>query len=132
MPGNEHALHHCDIARDDETSRQLLSDMDLVSHSVDELGQILLAAGRLHDPDPDAEFHVRLLAEGQPDLRVVVENGDATLAWAKDDAGEPSVDFDDGARQLFHLGRRPDHRSRIHSRLTQSDLARLQALLSGY
>jgi hypothetical protein len=74
--------------------------MDLVSHSGDELGRILLAAGRRHDPDPDAEFHVRLRAEGQPDLRVVVENGDATLAWASDDANEPSVDFD-GARQLF-------------------------------
>ena len=129
---NEHALHRWDIAGDDETSRQLLGDMDLVSHSVDELGRILLAAGRRHDPDPDAEFHVRLRAEGQPDLRVVVENGDAILAWASDDADEPSVDLDDGARQLFIWGRRPDHRGRLRSHLTQPDLARLQALLSGY
>jgi hypothetical protein len=129
---NEHALHRWDIAGDDETSRQILGDMDLVDHSVGELGRILLAAGRRHDPDPDREFHVRLRAEGQPDLRVVVENGDAALAWAGDDADEPAVDFDDGARQLFIWGRRPDRRGRLRSHLAQPDLARLQALLSGY
>ncbi|MCW2894620.1 MAG: Mycothiol maleylpyruvate isomerase-like protein [Actinomycetia bacterium] len=129
---NEHALHRWDIAGDDEVSRQFLGSMDLVGHSVGELGRILLAAGRRHDPDPDSEFHVRLRAEGQPDLRVVVENGDAGLAWASDEADEASVDFDAGARQLFIWGRRPDHRGRLRSHLTQPDLARLQALLSGY
>jgi hypothetical protein len=48
---------------------------------------------------PCTGFHVRLRAGGQSDLRVVVENGDATLAWASDDAGEPAVDFDAGARR---------------------------------
>jgi hypothetical protein len=104
---NEHALHRWDIAGDDETSRRLLGDMDLVSHSVGELGQILLIAGRAHDPDPDSEFHVRLRADGQPDLRVIVENGDATLAWASDEADEPRVDIDAGARQLFIWGDAP-------------------------
>jgi hypothetical protein len=129
---NEHALHRWDIVGDDETSRQLLGDMDLVGHSVGELGRILLAAGRDRDPDPGSEFHVRLRAEGQPDLRVIVEDGDATLAWASDEADEPSVDTDPGARQLFIWGRRPDHRGRLRSHLTQPGLARLQALLSGY
>jgi Mycothiol maleylpyruvate isomerase N-terminal domain len=129
---NEHALHRWDIAGDDEISRQLLGSMDLVGHSVGELGRILLAAGRHHDPDPDSGFHVRLRAEGQPDLRVVVEDGDATLAWASDEADEAAVDFDAGARQLFIWGRRPDHRGRLRSHLAQPDLARLQVLLSGY
>ncbi len=62
---------------------------------------------RRRDPEPDSEFHVRLRAEGQPDLRVVVENGDVALAWASDETGEASVDFDAGARQLFIWGRRP-------------------------
>jgi len=93
---------------------------------------ILLAAGRRQDPDPDSDFHVRLLTAGQPDLRVVVERGDATLAWAQDDAAEPAVEMDAGARQLFIWGRRPDHRNRLRSHLTQPQLARLQALLSGY
>jgi hypothetical protein len=129
---NEHALHRWDIAGDDETSRQILGVQDLVDHSVAELGRILLAAGRRHDPDPDREFHVRLRAAGQPDLRVVVENGEAGLGWASDEADEPAVDFDDGARQLFIWGRRPDQRGRVRSHLAQPDLARLQVLLSGY
>jgi hypothetical protein len=129
---NEHALHRWDMAGDDETSRRLLGDMELVDHSVGELGRILLVAGRDHDPDPGSDFRVRLRAEGQPDLRVLVEDGDATLAWANDAADEPAVDIDAGARQLFIWGRRPDHRGRLRSHLTQPDLARLQALLSGY
>src|ERR1700744_2709403 len=129
---NEHALHRWDIAGDDDVSGVLLGDMDLVDHSVGELGAILLVAGREHDPDPDADFGVRLRVPGQPDLRVVVEDGTATLAWAQDGAGEPAVEMDAGARQLFIWGRRPDHRDRIRSQLAQPQLARLQALLSGY
>jgi hypothetical protein len=129
---NEHALHRWDVAGDDEVSGRLLGRMDLVSHSVGELGAILLVAGRKHDPEPGADFHVRLRADGQPDLRVVVEAGTATLAWAQDGTGEPGVELDPGARQLLIWGRRPDHRGRVRSQLTQPQLARLQALLSGY
>jgi hypothetical protein len=129
---NEHALHRWDIAGDDDTSSQLLGDLDLVDHSVGELGAILLVAGREHDPEPDADFGVRLQVPDQPDLRVVVDGGTATLTWAQDDADEPAVEMDAGARQLFIWGRRPDHRDRLRSQLTQPQLARLQALLSGY
>jgi hypothetical protein len=129
---NEHALHRWDIAGDDEISGKLLGQPDLVDHSVGELGAILLVAGRKHDPDPGADFGVRLRVAGQPDLRVVVDGGTATLAWAEDGAGEPAVEMDAGARQLFIWGRRPDHRGRVRSQLAQPQLARLQALLSGY
>jgi hypothetical protein len=129
---NEHALHRWDIAGDDDTSAELLGDIDLVGHSVGELGAILLVAGRRRDPDPDCDFHVRLQAAGQPDLRVIVDGGEATLAWAEKDADEPAVEIDADARHLFIWGRRPDHRNRLRSHLTQPQLARLQALLSGY
>jgi hypothetical protein len=129
---NEHALHRWDLAGDDITSGELLGNLELVDHSVGELGQILLAAGRKHDPEPDADFCVRLRAAGQPDLRVLVDRGRATLAWAQDDTDEPAVEMDAGARQLFIWGRRPDHRGRLRSHLEQPQLARLQALLSGY
>jgi hypothetical protein len=130
---NEHALHRWDVAGDDQTSAELLGDIDLLDHSVGELGVILLHAGRQHDPDPDADFHVRLRTAGQPDLRVVVEDGQAHLAWAEDGTDrEPVVELDAGARQLFIWGRRPDHRDRLRSHLSQPKLARLQALLSGY
>jgi hypothetical protein len=129
---NEHVLHRWDIAGDDDTSGELLGNMDLIDHSVGELGKILLVAGRAHDPDPDSDFHVRLRTPGQPDLRVVVDQSIATLAWAENGSDEPSVDMDAGARQLFIWGRRPDHRDRLRSHLTQPGLARLQTLLSGY
>src|SRR6201996_1296643 len=109
---NEHTLHRWDIAGDDEVSRELVGQLDLVGHSVGELGAILLVAGRKRDPDPDAGFHVRLRSPGQPDLRVVVDGGQASLAWAKDEADEPSVELDAGARQLFIWGRRADPRWR--------------------
>jgi hypothetical protein len=129
---NEHALHRWDVAGDDDTSGELLGHLDLVSHSVGELGAVLMVAGRQHDPEPDADFRVRLRTAAQPDLRVVVDHGQATLAWAQDEADEPAVEMDAGARQLFIWGRRPDHRGRLRSHLARSQLARLQALLSGY
>ena len=129
---NEHALHRWDIAGDDETSHRLLGNDQLVEHSVGELGKILLVAGREHDPDPDSDFGVRLRSDGQRDLRVVVERGTATLAWADDDVDEPWLDIDPGARHVFIWGRRPDDRGRIRSHVPQPHLARLQALLSGY
>jgi hypothetical protein len=115
-----------------------------------ELGATLLKAGRRRDPDPAAGFHVRLRAEGQADLCVVVDESSARLVWAAEDAGAaedppaaeadpavaeadpPAVEMDAGARQLFIWGRRPDHRGRLRSHLTQPQLARPQTLLSGY
>jgi hypothetical protein len=129
---NEHALHRWDVAGEDDLSRQLLGREDLVDHSVGELGKILLVAGRNRDPDPDSDFGVRLRSEGQRDLRVLVEAGTATLAWADDDADEPSIDIDPVARHIFIWGRRPDRHGQARSHLSQTDLARLQALLSGY
>jgi hypothetical protein len=134
---NEHALHRWDLAGDDDTGEHLLGDPELVGHSVDELGRILLRAGRGHDPDPDRDFAVRLRSAGQPDLRVLVEDGDAGLVWAADtdtdaDADEPAVEVDAVARHLLIWGRRPDIRGRVRSGLARADLARLQSLLSGY
>jgi hypothetical protein len=129
---NEHALHRWDIAGDDLISLELLAESELAEHSVGVLGAILLVAGRKHDPDPDSDFRVRLRSDGQPDLLVTVERGDATLVWADDERDEPWVELDPAARQLFIWGRRPDDRGRLRSHLAQPDLARLQSLLSGY
>ena len=75
---------------------------------------------------------MRLRSEGHHDLQVRVEGGTATLAWAGDCADEPWVGIDPVARHLFIWGRRPDGHGQAHSHLSQPDLARLQALLSGY
>jgi hypothetical protein len=131
---NEHALHRWDVAGDDDVSADLLGQFELVDHSVEELGRILLVAGRKHDPDPDSEFAVRLRSPDQRDLRVVVHDGEAALTWADDSDGtdEPGLNVDAGARHVFIWGRRPDARGHVHSQLTQSALGRLQILLSGY
>jgi hypothetical protein len=63
---------------------------------------------------------------------VLVTRGEATLAWADDNTDEPAVELDGAARHVFIWGRRPDNRGRLRSHLSQPDLARLQALLSGY
>jgi hypothetical protein len=129
---NEHALHRWDMAGDDEVSAGLLAHSDLIGHSVAVLGEILLSAGRRHDPDPGSPFEVCLRSDGQPDLRVLVEDGTARLAWAEGQCDEPWIEIGPAARLLFVWGRRPDHRGQIRSHLTQPQLARLQALLSGY
>ena len=141
---NEHAVHRWDLAGDDDVSEQLLGDDELVGHSVGELGRVLLVAGREKDPDPDRDFCVRLHSAGHADLEVAVAGGEARLRWAdrKLDGADgdegaadievPTVDIDSPARHVFIWGRRPDRRARIFSHLAQPDLARLQALLSGY
>lgn len=129
---NEHALHRWDIVGDDEVSTTLLGQADLTEHSVEVLGRILLAAGRAHDPDPDADFCVRLRSEGERDLYVVVDDGSATLSWDACAPDQPGLVGDPAARHLLIWGRRPDGRGRLHSHLTQAHLDRLQLLLSGY
>lgn len=129
---NEYALHRWDVAGDDDASHALLGSLDLMEHSVGELGRILLVAGRKRDPDPDSEFHVILGAADQPDLHVSVAHGTASLCWTDERQTAARVQLDPGARHLFVWGRRPDQRGRVRSHVRQSDLARLQTLLAGY
>jgi hypothetical protein len=114
---NEHALHRWDLAGDDDVGASLLGAMDLMKHSVGELGRILLVAGREHDPNPDMDFHVTLTSVGQPDLSVVVEDGSASLVWGSwpAEGSVARVEFEPAARHLFIWGRRPDHRARVLS-----------------
>ena len=149
---NEFAIHRWDFAGDDDTSTELLAQPDLTEHAVGVLGQTLLRRGREHDPTPDEDFYVRLRAENAPDVRVVVEAGQAGLELTDQQADEPYVDLDPAARTLVIWGRRPDHRGRFRSHVNQSILpmtearafhrlrcngtgeecARVQWLLSGY
>ena len=129
---NEFAIHRWDFAGDDDTSIELLAQPDLTEHAVGVLGQVLLHRGREHDPTPDEDFYVRLRVENAPDVRVVVEAGQAGLELTEQQADEPYVDLDPAARILVIWGRRPDHRGRFRSHVNQPTLSRLQSLLSGY
>jgi hypothetical protein len=129
---NEFAIHRWDFMGDDDVSQELLGQPDLTEHSVGVLGRILLLRGAKHDPFPDQEFHVGLRASGSPTVRLIVEAGRTELILQDGDVDEPHVDFDAAARLLVMWGRRPDHRGRFRSAVGESDLGRLQTLLSGY
>jgi hypothetical protein len=129
---NEFAVHRWDFVGDDETNSDLLAQPELTRHAVEVLGHLLVARGQAHDPAPGEDFHVRLRASGTSDVRVVVESGQAGLQLPDQDADEPGVELDAAARTLVLWGRRPDQRGRFRSHLAQPELARLQALLSGY
>ena len=129
---NEFAVHRWDFAGDDDTNIELLSQPELTEHAVGVLGEILVRRGREHDPSPYEDFAVALRAGNTPDVRVVVHAGQAGLHLSDQQADEPHVELDPAARTLLIWGRRPDQRCRVRSHLTQPELSRLQALLSGY
>jgi hypothetical protein len=129
---NEHALHRWDVGGDDELGITLLSQADLAAHSVLALGRILLVAGRARDPDSETDFHVSLRSVGEPDISVLVREGEAWLGWDDVASDQPGVVGDPAARLLFIWGRHPEGRDRLHSHLAPNELARLQLLLSGY
>ncbi len=129
---NEFALHRWDFVGDDDVSTELLGQPELTEHAVSVFGRILLRRGADHNPAPDQDLHVRLRAGHGPDVRLVVEAGQAELQLADSDTDEPYVDLDPAARTLVIWGRRPDQRGRFRSHVNQPTLSRLQALLSGY
>ena len=129
---NEFAIHRWDLVGDDDTSYRLLAQPELTEHAVGVLGEILLRRGREHDPCPADDFAVRLRAADTPDVRVSVEAGRVGLELVDEPVDEPHVELDPAARTLVIWGRRPDHRGRFRSHVSQPTLSRLQALLSGY
>jgi hypothetical protein len=129
---NEFAIHRWDLVGDDDISYQLLGQPELTEHAVGVLGQILVRRGRERDPSPEDDLHVRLRADGAPDVRVVVESGQAGLHLSDSPADEPYVALDAAARTLVIWGRRPERRGRLRSYVDQPTLHRLHALLAGY
>lgn len=129
---NEFAVHRWDVTGDDETSFDLLGQADLTEHAVTVLGALLTSRGREIDPRPGEDFHVRLRAEGAADVDLVIGGGEAALRMAGDGGDAPAVELDPAARALVIWGRRPARRDRFRSPLPAADLARLEALLSGY
>lgn len=112
---NEFAIHRWDIAGDDQQSAELLGQHELTEHAVTVLGEILVARGTKHDPGGGEDFHARLRAAGTPDVRLVVDSGQARLELAGDNADEPDVELDPAARALVIWGRRPAERGRFRA-----------------
>lgn len=129
---NEHALHRWDVVGEDQVASVLIGQRELTEHSVEVLGQILLVAGRSHDPAPHEDFDACLRTEGESDLYVLVRDQEATLSWDGPSDCQQIVECDAAARQLFIWGRHPQGAERLRSQLGKAELTRLQTLLSGY
>lgn len=128
---NEFAIHRWDIAGDDATSMDLLSQAELTEHAVQVLGKMLLAKGsqRLSGKE---DLVARLRTRGTADVRLEVASGQAALNITDDQADEPYIEMDAAARTLFLWGRRPSPPARIRSHLPVKDLEVVQSLLAGY
>jgi uncharacterized protein (TIGR03083 family) len=126
---SESAVHRWDIAGDDATSWQLLSQPDLLAHAVAFIGRPLLARGlsRAHAPvagrvrSPDAD-----------DLLVSVERGRDPRLEVTRPAGPAVIEADAAARLLLLWGRKAEPFHRLRADADAATVARLQTVLAGY
>lgn len=129
----EYAIHRWDLIGDDPVGHNLLSQPDLLSHSVRMLAEPLLAIGMQRDCSPSTPMSVRVRCSGEPDLVVEVDEGRATLRLDESDPTDSRViDTDPAARLLLLWGRRPADSRRVRSGLDPQVLRRLQTILCGF
>jgi hypothetical protein len=129
---NECAVHRWDMVGDDEASRELLSQPDLLRHTVEFLGAIpLQARGIAAGAGSGRSVSYRLRAPGQDDLVVGVRAGEQELRLVPQ-RGAVLAEGDPAARHLLVWGRRAQPFSRMHCLGDPDELRRLQMLLAGY
>lgn len=129
----EYAIHRWDLIGDDPVGHNLLSQPDLLSHSVRMLAEPLLAIGMQRDSSLSTPMSVRVRCSGQPDLVVEVDEGRAELRLDEPDPTAPRViETDPAARLLLLWGRRPTDSRRVRSGLDPQLLLRLQNILCGF
>lgn len=128
----EYAVHRWDLIGDDETGMRLLGQQDLLVHSVQLLGDSLLAVGLARDPEPGEPLTARLRCAGEPDLVLSVQNGAGSLSLAEPVDAPDVIETDPAARLVILWGRRPADSRRMRSTLAPERLARLQTVLAGY
>ncbi|MHB1432297.1 MAG: maleylpyruvate isomerase N-terminal domain-containing protein [Streptosporangiaceae bacterium] len=129
---SEFAVHRWDIAGGPGDA--LLAQPMLLEHAVSVLGPLLLRRGVGRDPRPGQDLAVRLRSDGQRDVRVTVQAGQAGISLEDDRASgdEPWLECEPAARLLVVWGRRPDRRDQLTSHMPGGTLVRLLALLAGY
>lgn len=138
----EFALHRWDFIGDDAIGDELLSQPSFADHSVNFMGQWLLARGLQADPAPGKPFDARIrgmACDGAgvrggacSDVVVRVAEGSGTLELAEPVGRADVVCVDPAAALLLIWGRRPSDSRRIVSAMPNAGLERLMALLSGF
>jgi len=126
---SESAVHRWDVAGDDETSRHLLSQPDLLSHAVGFIGKPLLVKGLAGAKAP---FSGRVRSPGADDLLVSVERGREPRLEVTRPLGPAVIECDPAARLLLLWGRKPQPFHRLRADADDITVERLQQLLSGY
>ena len=127
---SEDALHRWDIAGDDDTSMELLSQADLLAHAVRFIGRPLLQRG-LDAGAGQGRFTARIRSSGQDDL--IVEAGDDQAKLLLVGAvGEAAIEGAAAARLLLLWGRKAAPFARLRKVGNDDSAARVQALLTGY
>lgn len=108
---SEYALHRWDIAGDDETSTQLLSDEVLTDHAVLALGAALVARGTRQG----ANAHILLTSPGRRPVAATAQG----LRYGDEDSSADQVIVvaaaDPAARLLFLWGRTPNQPGRLRT-----------------
>ncbi|HVW31657.1 MAG TPA: maleylpyruvate isomerase family mycothiol-dependent enzyme [Acidimicrobiia bacterium] len=126
---SEMALHRWDVAGDDETSWQLLSQPDLLAHAVDWVGRPLLLRGAAEARGP---FTGRVRSPDRDDLLIgVVRDRDPVLE-VTGPVGPAVVECDAAARLLLLWGRKAEPFHRLRANVEDDTVGRLQSVLAGY
>ncbi len=128
---NECAIHRWDMFGDDETSWQLLSQPELLAHSVSSVGaRPLCARGVALGAADGRPLSARVRTDGQADLLVTVSENTPSLRLTEP-VGEPTVVGDQAAWLLMLWGRKLGPAVRLRATGPADDVTRLQRLLSG-
>ncbi|MBV8084320.1 MAG: maleylpyruvate isomerase family mycothiol-dependent enzyme [Chloroflexi bacterium] len=128
---DECALHRWDLMGDDEVSRRLLSQPELLSDSVEFVGKPLLLRGLKAGAAAGGPFVARIRSGGQPDVVVDITGDEPTISLAAAE-GEATIECDAAARLLVLWGRIPHPPSRVRACMGPASVAALQELLAGY
>ena len=126
---SESAVHRWDITGDDELSRPLLDQPELLAHAVGFIGKPLLVKGLA---DAHAPFSGRVRSPGADDLLVSVERGRGPRLELTRPSGPAVVECDAAARLLLLWGRKAQPFDRLRADADDATVARLQAILAGY
>jgi uncharacterized protein (TIGR03083 family) len=127
---SEDALHRWDLVGDDDTSRTLLGQQELLAHAVTFIGQPLLRRGR-SSGEANHPLVGRVRSPGRDDLIVEAHDGEAHLSIGPQE-GASDIEGDPAARLLLLWGRKPTPFSRLSGTGDQAITAQMQALLTGY
>lgn len=125
-------LHRWDLTGDDSTAVEALTASWMTEHSVNSVGQPLLARGSADvDLGRSGRIEGRLRTPGTDDVLITADADGTSIGFAPPE-GPATIESDAAVRNLLLWGRRPCDPTRWHSDAGPQTLRAVRALLSGY